>query len=396
MRKTVLLLLVSFCSIFSFGLTDSLSQEILCRTKAELKKHTSVSYRINYLFKYFSDKDTFQFNADCKLIRIPEDSVFKGIFWVKTSDSLEKYYNGSSIYSINNQSKTITEYQDAAKNRWALKDRHTEDLIRIFFLKPDILTEISTDTLNQIYSKDTTVSGRVYRIITILFPDELQFKHSTWRIWIRKNDAGIERITWQITFQNNCQYTEWNLYDLRYDSPACAGLSEKFTELFKSYKTEVYAEKMALATSEIQKGERAPDFSGKYYPDSTEFRLSVLKGKLVLLDFWFMSCYPCILTIPELSKLMSEYGNRGLVVIGVNNADRNAKGMAKLPGFIKINGMNYPIVFVDREVALQFHVQAYPTLYLLDKELVVIYSQRGFQGNMHETLKTVIEEALRK
>src|SRR5690606_15334260 len=50
--------------------------------------------------------------------------------------------------------------------------------------------------------------------------------------------------------------------------------------------------------------------------------LSELKGKVVLLDFWYRGCLPCIKAIPELNELQKEFED-DLVVIGVNDVDDN-------------------------------------------------------------------------
>src|SRR4051794_39942941 len=63
--------------------------------------------------------------------------------------------------------------------------------------------------------------------------------------------------------------------------------------------------------------EMAPDFTLK---DShgVQVKLSDLRGKVVLLDFWATWCGPCKVTIPEMNKLFQKYQDKGVVILGIS------------------------------------------------------------------------------
>jgi len=64
-------------------------------------------------------------------------------------------------------------------------------------------------------------------------------------------------------------------------------------------------------------GKRAPDFKGEFSLNGKPTKLSDLKGKVVLLDFWAVWCGPCVATFPHLREWHNEYKDKGLEIIGV-------------------------------------------------------------------------------
>ena len=66
-----------------------------------------------------------------------------------------------------------------------------------------------------------------------------------------------------------------------------------------------------------------------------------LKGKLVLIDFFTKSCYPCMLALLGLQALHKKYKSKGLNVIGINIYDKKEDGI--IP-FLSKRGITYPVL----------------------------------------------------
>ncbi len=64
-------------------------------------------------------------------------------------------------------------------------------------------------------------------------------------------------------------------------------------------------------------GKPAPEIVGTDV-DGKTVKLSDLKGKVVLIDFWATWCPPCIAAFPELKALDTKYGDKGFEVFAVN------------------------------------------------------------------------------
>lgn len=64
-------------------------------------------------------------------------------------------------------------------------------------------------------------------------------------------------------------------------------------------------------------GKKAPDLSMTDTAGKT-FRVSDYRGKVLVLDFWYVWCKPCIAKFPAIKKMIESYADRPLAAVGVN------------------------------------------------------------------------------
>ena len=76
-------------------------------------------------------------------------------------------------------------------------------------------------------------------------------------------------------------------------------------------------------------------------PFGGEQRLSALKGRIVVLNFWATYCIPCRTEMPDLAAIQNEYAALGLQVIGASTDV--ADDRAKVLQFVKETKVNFPI-----------------------------------------------------
>lgn len=76
-------------------------------------------------------------------------------------------------------------------------------------------------------------------------------------------------------------------------------------------------------------------------PFGTEQRLSALKGRIVVLNFWATYCVPCRTEMPDLAAIQNEYAALGVQVVGAS-ADA-AEDRAKVLQFVKETKINFPV-----------------------------------------------------
>ena len=76
-------------------------------------------------------------------------------------------------------------------------------------------------------------------------------------------------------------------------------------------------------------------------PFGTEQRLSSLKGRIVILNFWATYCIPCRKEMPDLAAIQNEFAALGVQVIGASTDE--SKDRDKVLQFVKETKVNFPV-----------------------------------------------------
>ncbi len=123
-------------------------------------------------------------------------------------------------------------------------------------------------------------------------------------------------------------------------------------------------------------GNLAPDFTLQTI-DGKPLKLSDLRGKAVLLNFWATFCEPCKVEMPWFVELQKEYGPQGFQIVGVANDDASSDEISK---FAKNMGINYPILIGKDSVSDTYNVSVLPTTYFVDRDGKLIAREFGLQS----------------
>jgi cytochrome c biogenesis protein CcmG, thiol:disulfide interchange protein DsbE len=140
---------------------------------------------------------------------------------------------------------------------------------------------------------------------------------------------------------------------------------------------------------EAAAGKAAPDFTLGRLDRTGELRLSSLRGKAVVLNFWASWCDPCKKEAPALQAAAKRWGKQ-VVVLGVDVND--FRGDAR--GFMRKYGLTYPVVHDNENVTSpKYGLTGLPETFFLDRRGRVV---RHVPGEVRAAeLTSGVEEALR-
>ncbi len=103
-------------------------------------------------------------------------------------------------------------------------------------------------------------------------------------------------------------------------------------------------------SNETAAGSVAPSWELRDLQGET-VRSSDLEGKVIVLDFWATWCPPCQKEIPGFIELQEQFGDEGVVVVGVSLDEGSPATVAP---FVEKTGINYSVVMGDAEVVKAF------------------------------------------
>lgn len=120
-------------------------------------------------------------------------------------------------------------------------------------------------------------------------------------------------------------------------------------------------------------GNRAPDFALKSL-DGRTIRLSELRGKPVMVNFWASWCPPCKNEMPVFEKAYQRYRSQGMEFLGVD-VEEDAETVRK---FVQENGYSWLFLLdSDGKVSRSYQVSGIPTTFFIDREGIIRDLQIG-------------------
>ncbi len=167
-------------------------------------------------------------------------------------------------------------------------------------------------------------------------------------------------------------------------------VKDSIAQLYVKLSTKVEFDKFIASTKDNKTSTgdfvQAPPFSGTDLSGKS-INLSDYKGKIVVINAWFIGCAPCIAEMPDLNRLVTNYATQTDVVFLALTPDKTAE----LAKFLLQKEFKYTVVNNLKGIAA-YDISMYPQHLIIDRKGNIVYRTSGSNPGMSEKLSEVIEK----
>lgn len=142
---------------------------------------------------------------------------------------------------------------------------------------------------------------------------------------------------------------------------------------------------------------RSEEFMGGTLPqfylfdiDNNVISTQSTEGKIVVFNFWFTSCPPCIKELPELNEVYQKYKDNDDIVFAAITFER----LPKIEKFLEKYELQYPIVPQQGGFSQKVSRGSYPTNVIVKRDGTVQEYITGGMNGIGKQIEAAIEAAL--
>lgn len=377
--------------IFS-GCSRTTDKDRLTQLVDKIASHRSIHYKVSDHLAYSWSPDTIVTPYEVWAVRDESDTLRHGYVWVNNYyRPYNMIYEQGDLYLVIPPKKITILYHP-----YPGPVITNTDWIN-YFLDPQQLLRLAADSTVKMTYRDTLWQGKESVLLSISYEKDNSKQQEKYILDKKRSVPLYAFYSYtgpQQSFSEELFFSDYTFDDVEKDS-----LKEKQSHLLAENPVDISGGNSEAARLEkmLHTGEKAPLVTGTFYANGKPFALKDYTGKYVIIvDFWYTHCPPCVKAIPALSEFYSEYRDKGLRIFGLNSVDNQPRSMENLKRFLKKREVSYDIILTRPEVDMQYKINGYPSMYVIDKKGNIAWVEIGFYEDRFEKMKEKVKELLKQ
>jgi peroxiredoxin len=379
----------AICMVFLLSGTVAKAQVSLIQNMIDkLESYNNFSYQFIHKNKDLTVDTAITQNKEL-FLKAPADKTFGYLFRLQTVYKTEKFtetdlYNGHDLTYINPEDSTYGFHKVQSFDfggsllgslktiRSILKKRASSKVVKV---------------------NDTTINGITNSHLIATISDTIinnEHLYSRRDLYIDKQ-IGLPSF---VTIRGRGKYLgdvitdyydEVRYFDYKFDQ---TGIDTTTFSVPKGFHP---PQKSAAPPALLAPGSIAPNWT-LYDANGNKTSLAQMKGKVVVLDFYFIGCWGCMLSLQPLNTIHEKYNDKNVVIASITERDSEKKVLA----FEKQYHIKYPGYVNAADVVKSYHVSAFPTFYFIDKEGKIANVIVGYSDGFEAKTTAIIDKLLNK
>jgi thiol-disulfide isomerase/thioredoxin len=379
--------------LFLFTNCKKSDQDIVTEIEREMGNHQSVHFKITRAYHYSNQPDTTITEYEVWAVKDPKDTLRNG--YVAVDNYYRPYH---MIYDQGNFYLAIP-----PKKTTILYSVYDDDFISPtdwidVFLNPNFLKDqIFSEAVDSTAISDIEYQGKACKKIEISFIENEQGEKKSYTYIVSKKQFVPLWAQMKSENKERVYVNELNFSDFEFDKVNLPVLKERQENILSVNPVEPEGTDSEVARLErmLHIGEDAPLFEGVYYGTGEIFKLEDHIGKsVIVVDFWYTHCPPCVKAMPALSEFYSQYKDQGVKIFGLNSVDNQPRSLDNLDHFLAKRQLSYDVIMTQPEVDINYKINGYPTMYVVDKSGRVSFVEIGYDEAKFEAFKKHVEKLL--
>ncbi|NCI50305.1 TlpA family protein disulfide reductase [Sediminibacterium roseum] len=394
MKRLLLLLMTATAFNAQSQQTDS-ADKLLRATLSRLQSLTTLSYNQVRETMYYGENYHNVFESSLYFDFTKKEAMTGFRFQASTADR-NFIFDGSRAFNINKEKLTI----DSISIRTIKGIENNSFLYHsVAMIRNAIPLVLANDSIMR-FAGDTLINGRYYDHITLNCPERLYFQIFNGVLYMDKAGSRmqyhlitdkkthlpymfVQKYIRSAVDDRDFVKTIYSNMNEQPDAPASS--SWAYASYSERYKPYVAPTRKAV----VKPGDTLADFN---LPSLTAkgksmINYSSFKGKVVLLDFWFRTCGPCIQAMPKYNLLQASFINEGFRLVTVNIQDTEEE----VRFFYNKFQPNYTMLIQGEKLFDKLGFTGCPSAVLVDTHGKVVKTYIGFnEAEMSKDIRALL------